>query len=424
MRSRLIALKAIMRIVRMGWPLKALHPLMGPYDPFTDEMRFDPYEGYRALRSGHPVHWHPIFRAWLVSRFDDVTTVLRDPTMSVDRGAMGDLELLELSDEAIEAIRVSLLMLDPPDHTRIRGLVNKAFTPRVVERLRPRIEEIVAQLLDEMAAMREPDVIRHFAYPLPVIVIAELLGMPSEDREAFKRWSDDLSVVLDPFSTGGRFDGVAEAFDEAHAYFRALFEERRRDPRDDLVSALVAAEEEGTRLNETELFSVVMLLLGAGHETTTGLLGNSVLALLRHPTERLRLMDDPSLAPNAVEELLRYDSPVQMTDRIATHDLELGGRRIREGQQVVLMLAAANRDPARFAAPDALDLGRDNPRSLAFGHGIHFCVGAALARVEAQIALPALFARFPDLALVRPPAVKDYKPSMVLRGLERMPVTC
>jgi len=425
MNPRVVALKLVMRAVRMRWPMRLAAPWMRAYDPFRDDFRRDPYPALRRLRASAPVTFHPVFRSWLVSRYEDCTQVLRLPTTSVDRAQLGDLELLDLSPEAIEGIRASLLMIDPPDHTRIRGLVNKAFTPRVVEALRPRVEAIVAELLDAVEARgaRRFDLIEDFAYPLPVIVIAELLGIPAEDREAFKRWSDQLAVVLDPFSTGGRFDGVDRAFVEARAYFSRIFAERRRDPRDDLVSALVAAEEAGERLNETELLSVCLLLLGAGHETTTGLIGNAVLTLLRHPTERRWLLEDPARVAPAVEELLRWDSPVQMTDRIVSEDLELGGARIRAGEQVVLLLGAANRDPDRFSAPESLDLARAEGRSLSFGHGIHFCVGAALARVEAQIAIPAVLRRWPTLALERAPRAADYKPSMVLRGLERLPLS-
>lgn len=420
MNARTLALKGVMRVVRAGWPLRALHPLMGPYDPFTPSMRFDPYPAYRALRSRHPVYWHPIFRAWLVSRYEDSAAVLRHPKTSVDRSQLGDLELLDLREELLEGIEVTLLMLDPPDHTRIRGLVNRAFTPRTVDALRPRIRAIVAELLDAVERRGDGamDLVADLAYPLPVIVIAELLGVPAEDRERFKRWSDQLAVVLDPFSTGGDFRGVDQAFTESAEYFGQIFEARRRDPKDDLVSRLVAAEENGARLSPVELLSVCMLILGAGHETTTGLIGNAVLALLRHPSEAARLRAEPALLPNAVEELLRYDSPVQMTDRIVlAEDLVLGGQLIPKGAQVVTLLGAANRDPARWPAPDALDLGRADPRSLAFGHGIHYCVGAALARAEAEIALGALLERFPNLRLARPPTARDYKVSMVLRGL-------
>lgn len=424
MSPRLVALKLVMAAVRLEWPMRLLKPVMGPYDPFSPAVRFDPYPTYRALRAGWPVHWHPVFRAHLLTRYDDITRVLRDPTMSVDRAALGDLDLLDLSAETIDAIRVSLLMIDPPEHARIRGLVNKAFTPRVVEQLRPRIARVVDELLDAIDARgeRTMDLVTDLAYPLPVIVIAELLGVPAADRDRFKQWSDALAVVLDPFSAGGRFDGVDRAFTESAAYFAEVFEERRRAPRDDLVSALVTAEERGTVLSETELLSVCMLLLGAGHETTTGLLSNAVLALLRHPTERRALMEDPSLAPSAVEELLRYDSPVQMTDRVVRQAFEIDGHRIEAGEQVVLMLGAGNRDPARFEAPERLDLRREGPRSLSFGHGIHFCVGAALARAETEIALTALLSRYPTLALARPPRPADYKVSMVLRGLETLPL--
>jgi cytochrome P450 len=311
-------------------------------------------------------------------------------------------------------------MLDPPDHTRIRSLVSKAFTPRRVEKLRARVAELVDELLHGKG--REIDLVRDLAYPLPVIVIAELLGVPAKDRDRFKRWSEELSAILDPLSAGGRLGRANRAFADAAHYMRRIFEERRREPRDDLVSALVAAEEAGDRLSEIELLSVTMLILGAGHETTTNLIGNGVLALLRNPAERRRLADEPDLAASAVEELLRYDSPVQLTDRVTTEPMELGGQSIKERKAVVLLLGAANRDPEAFAEPDRLHLARTDNRHVAFGHGIHFCVGAALARLEAQVAIPELLRRYPDMRLAREPRADDWKKSIVLRGLKTLPL--
>jgi cytochrome P450 len=320
----------------------------------------------------------------------------------------------------MEAITHSLLMVDPPDHTRLRNLVTRAFTPRRIERLRGRIQTMTDDLLDAAEARGDFDFIRDLAYPLPVMVIAELLGAPTGDRERFKRWSDDIAVILDPITTDVPMTQVDASYGEAAAYLRRLFAARREEPRDDLISALVAAEADGDRLSEIELVAICMLLLGAGHETTTNLLGNGVLALLRHPEQRERLQAEPGLVEDAVEELLRYDSPVQITDRVATEDLELHGHRIRSGQVVGLILGAANRDPDQFSDPDCLDLGRTDNRHLAFGHGIHFCLGAALARLEAQIVLRTFLDRFPRFT--GDPNQTDYKRSMVLRGLQSFPL--
>jgi cytochrome P450 len=281
------------------------------------------------------------------------------------------------------------------------------------ERLRPRIEALVEELLDRVAPAGEMELVRDFAAPLPVIVIAELLGLPREDRAAFKHWADELAALVDPLSALGGLAGAQQAFDELAAYLRGIFAARRAEPRDDLISALVRAEDHGDALSDAELISTVALILGAGHETTTNLLGNAVLALLRNPGERKRLQDDPSLAESAVEEFLRYDSPVQGTDRVAREDVAIGGRVVRAGEFAVLLIGAANRDPERFAEPDRLDLGRQDNHHLSFGQGLHFCLGAPLARLEAQLALTALLRRFPDFDGERDPALRR---SATLRG--------
>ena len=354
-----------------------------------------------------------------------MTRVLRDPNFSSDRTSIETnwfqrALFSSLRPEFIEAIQRNLLMLDPPDHTRIHNLVNKAFTRRVVDGLRPRIESQVEELLDAVEPSGEMDLVRDFASPLPITVIAELLGVPPEDRARFKRWSDDLIALLDPFNAPKGLAGAQDAFGELSVYLRGVFAERRRDPRDDVVSRLLAAEEGGDALTEAELISTSMIILGAGHETTTKLIGNAVLALLRNPGERKRLRDDPSLVHSAVEEFLRYDSPVQMTDRVAVEDCEIGGKRIRKGQVVVVLLGAANRDPEVFPDPDRLDLARPHNPHLSFGQGGHFCLGAQLARAEAQIAIEALIRRFPDFdGTTSPPRV----PSMILRGPTSLPLT-
>jgi hypothetical protein len=416
---RLSVLRLFQTLVRWQWPMRLLNPLLGDFNPFLPEFRVDPYPFYRALQTKHRVYVSRVMGgAYLLSRYDDVVTVLGDARFSVDRPQADVFRRLQpfrgLSPDFTRAILSTLLMTDPPAHTRLRRLVNKAFTPRVVERLRERVQELVDELLDAVVARGTMELVHDLAYPLPVIVIAELLGIPVDDHARFKEWSDTLAVLLDPLQAVDGLAPTERAYDEIAAYMRPIFAERRRAPRDDLLSALVAVEDEGQTLSETELLSLSMLILGAGHETTTNLVANGVLALLRNPAERRRLQDDPSLIGSAVEEFLRYDSPVQVTDRVATIDCEVAGRPIRKGAVVALLLGAANRDPARFPDPDRLDLGRGDNHHLSFGHGAHFCLGAALARVEAQITIATLLRRFPDLNGEHHP--REWKRSLVLRG--------
>jgi cytochrome P450 len=392
--------RLIRLLLRLGWPMRVLSPLMGRYNPFHPDFPQDPYVHYRRLRERAPVYFHPVLRVWFVTRYDDILRVLRDPHASVRRDQTAGFERLmpldSMSPQLIEMIRTNLLMMDPPDHTRVRNLVTKAFTPRMVQRLRPRIQELVDGICDTAAEAGGLDFVRDLAYPLPVIVIAEILGVPAEDREHIKRWSDDLSALLDPVEVLERVEEVDRSFRELSSYLAAIADERRRQPREDLMTALVQAEEAGDRLGPAELGSLAGLILGAGHETTTGLLGNAMVSLLRHPGERKRLQEEPGLMQGAVEEFLRYDSPVQATDRIAGTDWEIGGQRIRRDQIVVTLLGAGNRDPERFRDPDRLDLGRRDVRHLSFGQGVHFCLGAQLARLEAEVALGTFLRRFPS----------------------------
>jgi len=417
-RASLSLMRLFQTLIRWQWPVRVLNPLFGDFNPFLPEYRVDPYPFYRRLREKHRVFVGRMLGTYALSRYDDIVAVLGDARFSVDRQQADIVRRLQpfrgLSPDFTTAIQRSLLMSDPPDHTRLRRLVNKAFTPRVVETLRARIEALVDELLDAHAPRRAMELIGDLAYPLPVIVIAELLGIPAADRDRLKHWSDTLADILDPLQAGDGLAPTQRAYYEIAAYMRPIFAERRRAPRDDLISALVAVEDQGEPLTEIELLSLTMLILGAGHETTTNLIGNAVLALLRHPGERRRLQDDPALIGSAVEEFLRYDSPVQMTDRVATVDCEIAGQPIRKGKVVGLLLGAANRDPARFADPDRLDLGRQENHHLSFGHGAHFCLGAALARVEAQIAIGALLRRVPDFDGEQNP--REWKRSIVLRG--------
>jgi cytochrome P450 len=364
----------------------------------------------------------------VLTRYADVVAALHDPRLSaVHHGRSQDTSWLPEEWRAslgpvLQALGRLMLFVDPPDHTRLRGLVNKAFTPRVVENMRAQIMALVDELLEAVRGQGQMDVIADFAYPLPAIVIAQMLGVPPEDRDRFRAWSDDFGTLLDDYGLTLEnavrcLSGMAEFM----AYFRPMIARRRRQPAGDLLSALATAEERGDVLSEDELLANCVLLLGAGHGTTTHLIGNGLLALLRHPNQAARLRDDPAVAAGAINELLRYDGPVQMTGRAATTDLEIGGRRIAAGQGVTTVLGAANHDPAQFLDPDALDITRPESRHVAFGYGAHFCVGAPLARLEASIALPALLRRLPNLCLQT--ETPEWDTSMVFRGLRSLPVS-
>jgi len=389
------------------------------------EIAADPYPLYHRLRSEDPVRWDAPLNAWVVTRYADVQSALGDARLSAERINLSTEWLPEAMRQTLgpvfRALSRQMLFLDPPDHTRLRGIVNKAFTPRVVEGTRPRIQAIVDDLLDAVQEASRMDVIQDFAYPLPAIVIAEMLGVPPEDRDQFRLWSDDFGALI------GRsdltLDGATRALRGVAAfmdYFRDIVARRRASPRDDLMQALIAAEDRGDALTEEELLANCVLLLAAGHGTTTHLIGNGLLALLRKPDQLRKLRDDPSSIAAAVTEVLRYDSPVQATGRVAAEALPIGARRVGVGEGVILCLGAANRDPEQFADPDRLDIGRRANRPIAFGHGIHFCLGAPLARIEAQMAFATLLRRVPGLRLETD--VLEWEPSLSFRGLARLPV--
>lgn len=393
------------------------------FNPFLPEVHANPYPLYQRLRTQDPVH-HSETGFWVLTRHADAATVLRDPRMSRDPRRSAQFQLLRAGDgqDPFEDGAPSMLFVDPPDHTRLRALVIKAFTPAAIGRLRSRVEELTGQLLDRVAGTGEVDLVNDLAYPLPVTVICELLGVPAQDQTRFRAWSGALVYLLDPLVATDTLQRALAARAALRGYLGAVVAERRAHPADDLLTALVAAEDQGHRLSEPELVSMCLLLLIAGHETTVNLIANGTLALLSHPAERDRLAADPGLAASAVEELLRYDSPVQLTARHVLADLDIGGQRVREGETVLVVLGAANRDPAQFSDPDRLDLARSPNRHLAFGGGIHFCLGAPLARMEAQIALTALLRRFPDLSLAdAPPTWRD---TVTLRGLASLPLHC
>ena len=395
------------------------------YNPFIPEVHANPYPMYARLRAEDPIHWSPLMEAWVLTRYDDVVAVLTDSRFSADRRQARNRFAEEIARREEEfgpfGRTRTMLTSDPPEHTRLRRLVSKAFTPRMVEGLRPRIQAIVDELLDDAAQNGRMDVIRDLAYPLPVIVIAEMLGVPPDHRDQFKHWSDEIVGVLGgPLVPQETLERSRAAVHELAGYLQGVIAERRREPREDLVSGLIAAEEQGQILSEDEMLATAMLLLVAGNETTTNLIGNGMLALLRNPDQLDRLRADPSQVPTAVEELLRYDGPVQATGRVAMEELEIGGQRVTPGQAVLTVLGAANRDPARFERPDELDLGRQPNEHVAFGDGIHFCLGAPLARAEGQIAFETLLRRFEHPHLETDSL--QWGGSFILRGLRSLPI--
>ena len=386
-----------------------------PMDPAFVE---DPYPTYHVLRSQDPVHHSPL-GFWVLTRYADVIAMLRDPRLIKE--PIAAFVAARFGMAVPFGLGLSMLDRDPPDHTRLRGLVSKAFTPKALESLRPRIQQIVDGLVDQVESRGEMDLVEEFAYPLPVIVICEMLGVPVKDHERFKHWGLDIArgldaIMLPPDSEVGKRSMIGrKALAE---YFRELIAERRAAPRGDMLSALIAAEEAGDKLDEDELLATCILLLVAGHETTVNLIGNGTLALLRHPAQLARLRAEPGLADRAVEEFLRYDPPVQFTARIALQDTKVGEVDAPTGSNAILLFGAANRDPEVCEEPDTLDIGREPSRHLAFGHGPHFCLGAPLARLEGRIIFQAL-ARLDVLEAAGEPTYND---NIILRGMRELPV--
>ncbi len=363
----------------------------------------------------------------MLTRYDDVVAVLRDQRFSAERRGAQNRYAQQAMAAAEEhggpvARANTMLTADPPEHTRMRLLISKAFLPRAVEKLRPHIQEIADELLDDVQEPGHLDILMDFAYPLPTIVIAELMGVPTEHRAQFKRWSDDVVATLGgAFGAPDLLERGAQSVSELADYFRDVIADRRRQPKEDLVSVLVAATDQGDVLSEEQLVATCVVALIAGNETTRNLIGNGMLALLRNPAEQEKLWSDPSLVESAVEELLRYAGPVQCTARVATEDVEIDGKTVGKGQVVFTMLAAANRDPAHFPDPERLDISRQNNYHVAFGSGIHSCLGQPLARLEAQIAFSTLARRIPNPWL----AIDDVEwgPSFILRGVNSLPIT-
>jgi len=398
-------------------------PALSLYHLLDQEVLANPYHLYHRLRSEDPVHWDPFLHAWVVTRYADVVTVFQ--RFSADRtptpAQLTALGLSKLTPLAQVMVR-QMLFLDQPNHGRVRGLASKAFTPRRVEVLRSHIQDITRRLLDAVQDKGHMDVIADLAYPLPAIVTAEMLGVPTSDWQQLTAWSADFAQVLGNFQhTPETAPRVIRSLEEMIAYFRSAVREATRHPREGLISALLTAEIDGDRLNEEEVIANTIVTMVGGQETTTNLIGNGLLSLLRHRDQLEKLRADLSLIPSAVEELLRYESPSQHTARLAPEDVELGGKLIRKRQATIAVMGAANRDPERFPEPDRLDITRQDNRHVAFAWGAHFCFGAPLARIEGQTAFEAVMQRMPDISL----AVEKvtWRENLGLRGLKTLPVT-
>jgi cytochrome P450 len=396
-----------------------------PFDVRDPAFLADPYPVFQRLRAAAPVFKAPLGR-WFVTRYDDTALILRDRRFGKD---YADPDALirrfgptAAQEPAVVELTHMMLMRDPPDHTRLRGLVTKAFTARRIEAMRAHVQDLTDRLLDKVIPLGRMDAIRDLAFPLPVLVICELLGIPDQDQARFVTGSASGAVLLNPTPpTRAELDNANRGTLESGAYFEALFERRRRDPQDDLISQLVQAEEAGDRLTTAELRANVSLLFGAGHETTVNLIGNGFLSLLRHPAQWRILRDDPSLIPNAIEEILRFESPVQAVARMVTEPVELSGVTLEPSAMVVPLIGAANRDPEMFEDPDRFDVTRKDLRPLSFGGGIHFCLGAQLARIEAAVVFETVLRRLPEPRLMQPDHPK-WRPSFILRGLTELPV--
>lgn len=385
----------------------------------------DPYPYFATMLEHDPVHWNAKYRAWFLHRHEDVQWALRHPAFSSDR--VRPVYERHLSPEqrhqrqpSFDVLQHWMVFLDPPEHTRLRKLVMPAFSPKAVARLQPRVEQVVRETLATLGDRDRFDFVRDFAYPIPAIVIAEMLGVPACDRDRFKMWSDDiLTLVFGAEGDAGRRDRAQRGLVELTDYLRALITEIRRAPRDDLISGLVTVHEVDPPLSDQEIISTCALLVFGGHETTTNLLANGVRQLLLHPDQWRLLRDEPNRIGTAVEELLRYDGPSRLEARMLVEDVELRGKTLRAGQSVFLVQSAANRDPDVFEHPHGLDITRQKNPHVGFGFGVHHCLGNFLARLEAKVTIPAVIAQLPDLAL---DGAEEWHPTMMSRGMKSMPV--
>jgi cytochrome P450 len=412
-------------MVKQRWLMNALSPLFGRYNPFHPDYCLNPYPTYAQLREEAPIYRHPLSGIWILSRHADVQFALKDPRFSVDRSlakaTISGNPLSRMNERQISTISALLNFLDPPDHTRIRNLVSKAFSQRRVNALRPRIQAIAEEIMDGALSGEQIELMSDFAIPFPLLVITEMLGVPNDDIRMFKRWSTCLTTLFDPLNGPASVADAKAAFEELDAYLIRLFKCRKRNARDDMVSVLVDAHEEGKSLSELELLAIISLILIAGTETVTNFIGSSVIAFIHDPSELERLRREPALIETAVEELLRYDSPIQATHRVLTEDTEIDGVNLRMGSVVLCLLGSANHDSTVFEDPQKLDLRRTPNPHLAFGHGTHFCLGAQLARIECQVALKNLLERFPK-GFTAADELITWNSSVFFRGPKSLPL--
>lgn len=392
------------------------------YNPMEPSYVRDPYPMLHRMREEDPVHFFPPAGSWFLTRYEDIWNLMRDPralSLPAEQMSIGTGNA-QKEGPFQRAMRKWLVLLNPPDHTRLRTLLNKSFTPRVIGKLDSHVLEIADELLDSALQKRDVDLMREFTNPLPLLVIAGQLGIPREDRPRFKQWSDAIAYAMDPIHGYAHRDEGDRATLEMFAYLRQVAEDRKKNPRDDLLSLMLSAEEAGDRLSMDELLSTTMLLLFAGNETTTGLLGNSIAALLSNRDEEALLRERPELMQSAVEEFLRYETPTHTTGRVLGADMEIGGKHVPKGARLICILGAANRDPAVFEDPDILDVRREDNRHLAFGTGHHFCLGNHLARLEARIALSRLLERTKHFELTERHI--EWRATVALRGPKALPM--
>ncbi|WP_292794707.1 cytochrome P450 [Nostoc sp. NMS7] len=398
------------------------------FNLFDPKFNANPYPTYHRLRSEDPVHRYFVGGDWIVTRYADVKAVLKSGCVRTDdrpKSIQERNKYLQDKGKNLNTLAYTtsrfLFYMNPPDHTRLRALVSKSFSPVVVERMRPRIQEIVHELLDKVRHQGSMDIVADLASPLSVSVISRLLGIPKEAQQQLHQWTNVLSRILDPLVSLEEYAAMNKATKEIQEYLSTLIAEREKDPQEDLISNLITAKEQNDRLSQNEILAICTLLFGAGEETTGNTIGNGMLALLQHPNQMEKLKREPTLIPSAVEEVIRYDSAIQMLTRIATDNLEIGNQTIKAGEKIVLCLGAANRDPAQFSEPDELNINREQNQHVAFADSIHYCLGAALARVETQIAINTLVQKFPDLKLKSNKL--EWKKSIVIRGLNALPIS-
>ena len=405
----------------------SMHETLSLSNLHHPDIRADPYPFYAQLRSEDPVHWDEAMGFWVLTRYADIASVYGDARFSRAQGLRRGFERLPEAEQRIaepvyQSFSKTMFYSDPPYHTRLRGLVNNAFTPNAVEQMRPHVQWIVDSLLNAVQAKGEMDAIHDLAHPLPILVVSQMLGLPAEERGRFKQWSDDLFAILGSVPHAPEsMERASRSLVELTDYLTTLSHARRQQPQNDLISALVGVVEEGERLTQEELIANVTILLSAGHETTSNLIGNGLLVLLRNPEQMQKLRGHPKLVSSAVEEMMRYDNPVQIAYRSAAADVEIGGKYMRKGQLANSVLAAGNRDPERFSEPDRFDISRAEGRHLGFGLGIHFCIGAPLVRLEAQIAFNTILHRFPELHLATENL--EWQEHPIFRGVKSLPLT-